>query len=197
MRRRGAGRIMIMGSIAGFMPGRFQAVYNGTKAFIDSFSAALRNELKDTGITVTCLMPGPTETEFFRRADMMDTKVGSDEKMTAGEVARIGFKAMMDGEGDVVAGMEEQVASGRGPRHARPRRWRNSIARWRSRAPPNTELTRYSRARRPRRAGPPHLDDPTRGVSRAIARTVPRQPLRCTTSRAAIPSRHEHHRLAA
>jgi len=109
MRMRGAGRILIVGSIAGFMPGSFQAVYNGTKAFIDSFAAALRNELKNTNITVTCLMPGPTETEFFRRADMMDTKVGSDDKMPADEVARIGFKAMMDGDGDVVAGAKNKL----------------------------------------------------------------------------------------
>jgi short-subunit dehydrogenase len=80
MRDRGSGRILITGSIAGFMPGSFQAVYNGTKAFIDSFSWALRNELKDTGVTVTCLMPGATDTEFFKRADMMDTKVGTEEK---------------------------------------------------------------------------------------------------------------------
>ena len=67
---------------------------------------ALRNELKDTGITVTCLMPGVTDTEFFRRADLLDTKVGADdEKMDPAEVARIGFKAMMDGEGDVIAGL--------------------------------------------------------------------------------------------
>lgn len=85
MRSRGAGRMLIVGSIAGFMPGSFQAVYNGTKAFIDSFSFALRNELKDTGVTVTCLMPGPTETEFFRRADLMDTKVGTDKKQPADE----------------------------------------------------------------------------------------------------------------
>jgi uncharacterized protein len=109
MRRRGAGKILIVGSIAGFMPGSFQAVYNGTKAFIDSFAAALRNELKNTNLTVTCLMPGPTETEFFRRADMMDTKVGSDEKMPASEVARIGFKAMMDGDADVVAGAKNKL----------------------------------------------------------------------------------------
>jgi short-subunit dehydrogenase len=111
MRARRAGRILITGSIAGFMPGSFQAVYNGTKAFIDSFSWALRNELKDTGITVTCLMPGATETEFFKRADMMDTKVGADSKMDAGEVARIGFKAMMDGDGDVVAGLKNKIQS--------------------------------------------------------------------------------------
>jgi short-subunit dehydrogenase len=109
MRARNAGRILIVGSIAGFMPGTFQAVYNGTKAFIDSFSWALRNELKDTRITVTCLMPGATQTEFFERADMMDTKVGSESKMDAGEVARIGFKAMMDGEGDVVAGLKNKL----------------------------------------------------------------------------------------
>ena len=75
MRAQGEGRILITGSIAGFMPGSYQAVYNGTKAFLDSFSYALREELKDTGVTVTCLMPGATETEFFRRADMLDTKV--------------------------------------------------------------------------------------------------------------------------
>jgi short-subunit dehydrogenase len=110
MRARGAGRILITGSIAGFMPGTFQAVYNGTKAFIDSFSWALRNELKDTGVTVTCLMPGVTDTEFFERADLMDTKVGTQEnKADPAEVARIGFKAMMDGEGDVVAGLKNKL----------------------------------------------------------------------------------------
>jgi len=110
MRARGAGRILITGSIAGFMPGAFQAVYNGTKAFIDSFSWALRNELKDTGVTVTCLMPGVTDTEFFERADLMDTKVGQDEhKADPAEVAKIGFKAMMDGEGDVVAGLKNKL----------------------------------------------------------------------------------------
>jgi short-subunit dehydrogenase len=111
MRARRAGRILITGSIAGFMPGTFQAVYNGSKAFIDSFSWALRNELKDAGVTVTCLMPGATETEFFQRADMMDTKVGTESKMDAAEVARIGFKAMMNGEGDVVAGLKNKLQS--------------------------------------------------------------------------------------
>jgi uncharacterized protein len=109
MRARESGRILITGSIAGFMPGTFQAVYNGTKAFIDSFSWALRNELKDSGVTVTCLMPGATETDFFVRADMMDTKVGAEHKMSAAEVARVGFKAMMDGEGDVVAGLKNKL----------------------------------------------------------------------------------------
>lgn len=109
MRARNAGRILITGSIAGFMPGSFQAVYNGTKAFIDSFSWALRDELKDSGVTVTCLMPGATATEFFQRADMMDTKVGSAKKDDPAMVARVGFKAMMDGDGDVVAGLKNKL----------------------------------------------------------------------------------------
>lgn len=109
MRSRGEGRILITGSIAGFMPGSFQAVYNGTKAFINSFSHALRNELKDTGVTVTCLMPGPTETEFFERADMLDTKVGQQEKDDPAEVALAGFEAMMKGEGDVVSGWKNKL----------------------------------------------------------------------------------------
>jgi short-subunit dehydrogenase len=111
MAARGSGRILIVGSIAGFMPGTYQAVYNGTKAFIDSFSWALRAELKDSGVTVTCLMPGATETQFFERAGMMDTKVGTEKKMDAGEVARIGFKAMMAGEGDVVAGWKNKLTT--------------------------------------------------------------------------------------
>ncbi len=111
MVRRGSGRILITGSIAGFMPGAFQAVYNGTKAFIDSFSWALRNELKDTGVTVTCLMPGATETDFFDRADMSDTKVGAGKKDDPADVARVGFKAMMNGDGDVVAGMKNKIQS--------------------------------------------------------------------------------------
>jgi uncharacterized protein len=104
MRARGQGRILITGSIAGFIPGSFTAVYNGTKAFINSFSHALRNELEGSGVTVTCLMPGATETEFFERADMMDTKVGQGDKDDPADVARVGFDAMMRGEGDVVSG---------------------------------------------------------------------------------------------
>jgi short-subunit dehydrogenase len=110
MRRQGAGRILITGSIAGYMPGTFQAVYNGTKAFIDSFSFALRNELKDTGVTVTCLMPGVTDTEFFERADLMDTKVGTQEhKADPADVAMKGFEAMEKGEGGVIAGMSNKI----------------------------------------------------------------------------------------
>ena len=104
MLRRISGRILITGSIAGFMPGTFQAVYNATKAFLDSFSFALREELRDCGVTVTCLMPGATETEFFRRADMMDTKVGTEPEGRCLRVAKAGFDAMLRGESDIVTG---------------------------------------------------------------------------------------------
>jgi short-subunit dehydrogenase len=111
MRNNKSGRILITGSIAGFSPGPFQAVYHGTKAFIDSFSHALRNELKDSGVTVTCLMPGATETEFFDRAGIADTKVGQASKDDPADVAEAGFKAMMDGEGDIVTGWQNKLES--------------------------------------------------------------------------------------
>ena len=103
------GRIMITGSIAGFMPGTYQAVYNGTKAFLDSFAFALRAELKDSGVSVTCLMPGATETDFFERADMLDTSVGAGKKQPANEVAKAGFEAMQKGEGEVITGWQNKL----------------------------------------------------------------------------------------
>jgi short-subunit dehydrogenase len=121
MRERGRGRILLTGSIAGLMPGTFQAIYNATKAFVDSFSFALRNELKDTGVSVTVLMPGPTDTEFFERADLMDTMVGEGKKMDAGKVAEIGYKAMTRGDGDVVAGIGNKLQAAMAaitPQHA-------------------------------------------------------------------------------
>jgi short-subunit dehydrogenase len=109
MAGRGHGRILITGSIAGFMPGTYQAVYNATKAFVDMFSYALRAEVQGRGVTVTCLMPGPTETDFFERADLMDTKVGQDKKDDPAEVAENGFKAMMAGESGVVSGWQNKL----------------------------------------------------------------------------------------
>ncbi|HEX8533156.1 MAG TPA: SDR family NAD(P)-dependent oxidoreductase [Allosphingosinicella sp.] len=106
---RNEGRILITGSIAGHIAGAFHAVYNGSKAFIDSFSDALNNELKDTEVTVTCLKPGATETEFFHRADMDDTKVGSSSKDDPADVARTGYKAMMKGERSVVYGLMNKL----------------------------------------------------------------------------------------
>ena len=109
MRRQHGGRILITGSIAGFMPGSFQAVYNASKAFLNSFSFALRTELDDTGVSVTCLMPGATETEFFVRADLMDTKLGTSKKDDPEKVARDGFAAVMRGDGDIVSGWHNKL----------------------------------------------------------------------------------------
>jgi short-subunit dehydrogenase len=111
MRAVNRGRILLTGSIAGFMPGTFQAVYNGTKAFVNSFAFALRNELQDTEVTVTCLMPGATETRFFERADMLDTKVGQQEKDDPADVAKTGWDAMQRGDGDIVSGLKNKLQS--------------------------------------------------------------------------------------
>lgn len=104
MVERGKGRILFTSSIAALMPGPFEAVYAASKAFLHSFSESLRNELKDTGVTVTALMPGPTETNFFHRAGMDDTKVGTDKKDDPAEVAKQGFEALMAGKDDIIAG---------------------------------------------------------------------------------------------
>lgn len=111
MRDRGEGKILITGSIAGFSPGPFNAVYNASKAFIDSFSFAIREELKDANVSVTCLMPGATETEFFERAGLTDTKLGQMKKDDPADVAEVGFRAMMEGDGDVVTGWYNKVQS--------------------------------------------------------------------------------------
>ena len=109
MRQRGDGKILIVGSIAGFIPGAYQAVYNASKAFLDSFSFAIRAELEDSGVTVTCLMPGATETQFFERAEMQDTKVAQGSKDDPADVARQGYEAMMSGDGDVVTGWQNKL----------------------------------------------------------------------------------------
>jgi uncharacterized protein len=104
MAERGEGKILFTSSIAAEMPAPFEAVYGASKAFLLSFSEALRNELKDTNITVTALQPGPTDTNFFDRAGMQDTKVGADKKDDPADVARDGFEALMAGKDHVVAG---------------------------------------------------------------------------------------------
>jgi short-subunit dehydrogenase len=113
---RGEGRMLFTSSIASTMPGSFQAVYNASKSFVQSFALALREELRETGVTVTSLMPGPTDTEFFERADMLDTKVGQDEKDDPADVARDGFEAMMAGDERVVSASLKTKAQGRGSR---------------------------------------------------------------------------------
>jgi short-subunit dehydrogenase len=104
MAGRGEGRVLFTSSIASTMPGSFQAVYNASKSFVQSFAEALQEELKDSGVTITSLMPGPTETNFFHRADMDDTKVGASNKDSAAQVAKQGFEALMKGEKKLVAG---------------------------------------------------------------------------------------------
>lgn len=102
---RDEGRVLVTSSIASTMPGSFQAVYNASKSFLQSFTEALQNELKDTNVTLTSLMPGPTETDFFERADMAeDTKVGTSKKDDPAQVARQGFDALMAGKDRVVGG---------------------------------------------------------------------------------------------
>ena len=101
---RGAGRVLFTSSVASQMPGPYYATYAASKAFIQSFAQALRYELRDTGVTVTALLPGPTDTEFFERAGMEGTAVDSSAKDEPADVARDGFEALMAGKSQVVGG---------------------------------------------------------------------------------------------
>jgi len=107
---RNSGRILNVGSVAGFQPGPLLAVYHATKAYVNSFSEALAEELKDTNITVTLLCPGPTDTDFFQRADLEDSRIfESGMLMEPEEVAEIAYDALMDGERVVIPGMSNKV----------------------------------------------------------------------------------------
>ena len=114
---RGAGRLLFTSSIAASAPGPYHATYAASKAFLLSFAEAIRYELRDTGVTVTALMPGPTDTEFFERAGMHGTKLmDQTPKDDPAEVAREGFEALMAGKDHVVVGSlknKTQVAAGR------------------------------------------------------------------------------------
>ena len=112
----GEGRILFTSSIAATMPASFQAVYGASKAFVQSFALALREELEDTGVTVTSLMPGPTETEFFERADMLDTKLGAGDKDDPADVAADGFAALMMDDERVVSASLTTRLQGHGSR---------------------------------------------------------------------------------
>lgn len=116
MIERGRGHVLVTGSIAGYIPGPFNAVYNATKAFIDNFTEALRSELEGSGVILTTLMPGPTDTEFFARANMLDTKLGADQdKADPAAVARDGWNALMAGRGHIVSGLSNRLqAAGAG-----------------------------------------------------------------------------------
>lgn len=108
---RGEGKVLVTGSIAGFIPGAFNAVYNGTKALIDNVTEALRNELKDVkGVTLTTLLPGATDTEFFERAGMLDTQVGQDDgKADPAKVAKDGWDAAIAGRGRITSGLSNKL----------------------------------------------------------------------------------------
>jgi uncharacterized protein len=116
MVQRDDGRILFTSSIASTMPGSYQAVYNASKSFVQSFALALRDELRDSNVTITSLMPGPTDTEFFERADMLDTKVGESDKDDPADVARQGYEALMAGDERVVAASLATKLQGRASR---------------------------------------------------------------------------------
>jgi short-subunit dehydrogenase len=109
---RGSGRVLFTSSIASMMPGTYQAVYNASKSFVQSFAEALRAELNDTDVVVTSLMPGPTDTNFFHRAEMDDTKVGASKKDDPALVAKQGFDALMEGKEKVVGGSTKTKVQG-------------------------------------------------------------------------------------
>jgi len=114
MASRGAGKILLTSSIAGTMPTPLEAVYGASKAFVLSLAKSLRYELDDIGITVTALQPGPTDTNFFHRAGMDDTEVGSEGKYTndPAEVAQQGYDALMDGKDHIYASSMKTKAQG-------------------------------------------------------------------------------------
>ncbi len=107
---RGSGKILNVTSIAGKTPGPYHSVYHGTKAFAHSFTEAIRSEVKDRGITVTSLLPGITDTDFFNKADMLDSKAVQEEKMAdPADVAKDGFEALMSGKDMVVSGLKNKM----------------------------------------------------------------------------------------
>ena len=112
MASRDDGMVLFTSSVASMMPGSYQSVYNASKSFVQSFSEALRDELRDTGITVTALMPGPTDTNFFHRAKLDATPVGKMSKDDPAQVARQGFEALMRGDQKVVGGSVSSMVMG-------------------------------------------------------------------------------------
>ena len=111
MIKRGDGKILNLSSIASKTPGPWQSVYHGTKAFVQSFSEALRSEVKDKGITITALLPGATDTDFFNKADMLHSKIVEDRDKLAdpADVARDGYDALMRGDDKVISGMKNKA----------------------------------------------------------------------------------------
>lgn len=112
MRARGEGRILITSSIASQAPSPYLALYAASKSFLQSFSFAIRNELRDSGVTVTALLPGGTDSDIWDRAGVTDTKLGaSAHKADPADVAKAGFEALMLGDGQIVPGIMNKLAA--------------------------------------------------------------------------------------
>jgi short-subunit dehydrogenase len=108
---RGEGKILNLSSIASKSPGPYQSVYHGTKAFVQSFTEAINNEVKDTGVTITALLPGATDTDFFNKADMNESKIVQEGKLDdPAKVAKDGYEALMNGKDMVVSGFKNKVS---------------------------------------------------------------------------------------
>lgn len=104
------GRIMNLSSIASKIPGPWQSVYHGTKAFVQSFTEAIRSEVKGSNVTITALLPGATDTDFFNKADMQESKIVQEGKLgDPAEVAKDGYEAMMSGEDKVISGWKNKL----------------------------------------------------------------------------------------
>jgi short-subunit dehydrogenase len=110
---RGDGKILNVSSIAGKAPGPYQSVYHGTKAFVQSFTMAIRNEVQDTGVTITALLPGATDTDFFNKAEMTESKIVQEGDLAdAAGVAQDGYQALMNGDDMVISGFKNKVTVG-------------------------------------------------------------------------------------
>jgi short-subunit dehydrogenase len=111
MATRGEGKVLNLGSIASKLPGPWQAVYHATKAFVLSFTTAIRQELKDSGITFTVLMPGVTDTDFFNKAGMNESRIVQDKDMMSdpADVAKDGYEALMSGDDRIISGFKNKV----------------------------------------------------------------------------------------
>jgi short-subunit dehydrogenase len=105
----GHGRILFTSSVSAFMPGPYETVYSASKAFVQSFAEGIRAEVQDKGITITALQPGPTDTNFFHRAGMDQTKVGAQKKDDPADVAKVGFEALMSGKDSVISGIMNKI----------------------------------------------------------------------------------------
>jgi len=109
MQAQGSGRILVTGSIAGHLPGPFNLTYNSTKAFIDDFCVGLAEELRDSPVVITCLLPGATDTEFFERAGMENTSVGQGAKADPATVAKDGYDALLAGSTLITSGFLNKI----------------------------------------------------------------------------------------